>query len=289
MDAADGDRMANPRTIAEYFTSETRVRSDPPGSMSASHSRVAEVYMHPDELRQLAEAEESYWWHRGRQRIVRRVLARYVAPSSRILDVGCGPGGTTKSYSGSNHVLGVDASGESTRLARGRGLDVARMDATRLATRAQSWDAIVALDLIEHVDDDVAALREMREALRPGGTLVATVPAYQFLWSSHDEAVGHRRRYTKAQIVRAAREAGFEVELGAYVMTSILPLAMAVRLGERLRPRRGQPAASFTPVPRLVNAVLERVIALGPEPLPRVPMPFGLSIVLVARREAERG
>ena len=178
--------------------------------------------MRTDELRQLAEAEESYWWHRGRQRIVRRVLTRYVAPNSRILDVGCGPGGTTKSYSGANHVLGVDASDESTRLARGRGLEVALMDATHLATRAQSWDAIVALDLIEHVDDDVAALREMREALRPGGTLVATVPAYQFLWSSHDEAVGHRRRYTKGQLERVAREAGFEVVLGAYVMSSIL-------------------------------------------------------------------
>jgi SAM-dependent methyltransferase len=243
--------------------------------------------MRTDELRHLAEAEESYWWHRGRQRIVRRVLTRYVAPSSRILDVGCGPGGTTKSYSGANHVLGVDASAESTRLARGRGLEVARMDATHLATRPQSWDAIVSLDLLEHVDDDVAALREMRDALRPGGTLVATVPAYQFLWSSHDEAVGHRRRYTKGRLLRAAREAGFEVVLGAYVMSSILPLAMAVRLAERLRPRRGEPAASFTPVPRLVNAVLERVVALGPEPVPFVPVPFGLSIVLVARREAD--
>src|SRR5688572_18189873 len=99
-------------------------------SMSASRTRAFEVFMRTDELRHLAEAEESYWWHRGRQRIVRRVLTRYVAPNSRILDVGCGPGGTTKSYSGANHVLGVDASDESTRLARGRGLEVALMDAT---------------------------------------------------------------------------------------------------------------------------------------------------------------
>src|SRR5690606_18865966 len=153
-------------------------------------------------------------------------------------DVGCGPGGTTEAYTGDNRVLAVDASPESMQHARGRGLSVASMDASRLGVRPGSCDAVVSLDLIEHVADDLGALREMYAALRPGGVLVVTVPAYQFLWSAHDEAVGHLRRYTRGGLLRIAREAGFEVVLGTYTMSSILPAAMAVRLAERLRPRR---------------------------------------------------
>lgn len=240
--------------------------------------------MRADEVRQLAHTEESYWWHRGRQRIVKRVLARYVAPGSRILDVGCGPGGTTEAYTGDNHVLAVDASPESVRHAHERGLAVASMDAAHLGVRPGACDAVVSLDLIEHVADDVGALREMYETLRPGGVLIVTVPAYQFLWSAHDDAVGHLRRYTRGGLLRVAREAGFEVVLGAYAMSSILPAAMAVRLAERLRPRRGEPAARFIRLPGAVNGALERIIGLGPMPLRFVPIPFGLSIVLVARR-----
>jgi SAM-dependent methyltransferase len=181
-------------------------------------------------------------------------------------------------------VLAVDASTESARIARGRGLNVATMDATRLGVRPGSCDAVVSLDLIEHVPDDTLALREMFAALRPGGTLIVTVPAYQFLWSSHDDAVGHVRRYTKGGLLRVARDAGFEVVLGAYVMSSILPAAMVLRLAERLRPRREEPVANFTKLPRLVNATLERIVGFGPTPLRFVQLPFGLSIVLVARR-----
>jgi SAM-dependent methyltransferase len=241
--------------------------------------------MNNHEVRQLAHAEESYWWHRGRQRIIKRMLNRYVPAGARILDVGCGPGGTTNSYGRSGDVLAVDFSSESARLARERGLSVALMDATRLAVRPATFDAAVALDLIEHVDD-ARALRSMYEALRPGGTLIVTVPAYQFLWSSHDVAVGHLRRYTRGGLLRVARDAGFEVDLCAYAMSSILPAAMALRLAERLRPPRSEPRANFIKLPGFANAVLERIVGLGPSPLPFVPIPFGLSIVLVARRPA---
>ena len=240
--------------------------------------------MRAEEVRELALAEERFWWHRGRQRIVKRMLDCYVPRGARILDIGCGPGGTTLAYSESHNVLGVDASSESVRYARDRGIAVAMMDATRLGVRPDSCDAIVALDLLEHVADDARALREMYAALRPGGVLVATVPAYQFLWSSHDEAVGHLRRYTKGPLLRLVRAAGFEVTLGAYVMSSILPAAIVVRLAERLRPRRGEPAARFARLPRVLNVALERIVGFGPMPLRFVSIPFGLSIAVVARR-----
>ncbi|MFA7249208.1 MAG: class I SAM-dependent methyltransferase [Dehalococcoidia bacterium] len=240
--------------------------------------------MRIDEVRRLALVEETFWWHRGRQRIVKRILDRHVPPGARILDVGCGPGGTTLSFCDTYRVFGVDASIESTRTAQGRGIAAATMDATRLGVRPRSCDAIVSLDLLEHVDD-VEALREMHAALRPGGVLVVTVPAYQFLWSEHDEAVGHLRRYTRGGLQRLVQAAGFEVTLNAYVMSSILPAAIIVRLAGRVLPRRRtEPAAQFTKLPGFVNSLLERIVGLGPMPLRFVPIPFGLSIALVARR-----
>ena len=242
----------------------------------------------PDEVRLLAETEESFWWHRGRQRIVRRLLNRFVAPDARVLDIGCGPGGTTLAYASGRAVLGTDSSPESLRWARQRGLTVAAMDASRLAVASQSVDAVVALDILEHVPDDAAVVREAYRALRPGGVLVLTVPAYQFLWSSHDEAVGHLRRYTRRPLVRMVQEAGFQITVGEYTMAAILPAAIVVRLAERLRPPVAEPKAKFTPLPRPVSAILERIVGLGPIPIPLVPVPFGLSIVIVACRPQDR-
>jgi len=239
----------------------------------------------PDEIALLARTEESYWWHRGRQRIVRRLLDRYVAPDARVLDIGCGPGGTTLAYASGRRVVATDASPESLKWASERGLTVAAMDATRLAVAPATFDAVVALDILEHVHDDAAVLHEAYRALRPGGVLVVTVPAYQFLWSNHDDAVGHLRRYTRGPLVRMVRTAGFQIAVGEYTMAAILPAAIVVRLAERLRPPVAEPKAKFTPLPKVVSAVLERIVGLGPIPFPFLPIPFGLSVVIVARRE----
>lgn len=241
--------------------------------------------MKADEVRLLAETEESFWWHRGRQRIVRRLLHRFVSSGARVLDIGCGPGGTTLAYASGREILATDSSPESLRWARERGLSVAAMDASRLAVAPQSFDAVVALDILEHVPDDAAVIREAYRALRPGGVLVVTVPAYQFLWSSHDVAVGHLRRYTRRPLVTMVRECGFRVAVGEYTMATILPAAVIMRLAERLRPAAAEPTAKFTPLPRVVNAALERIVGLGPIPVPLVPVPFGLSIVVVAVKE----
>jgi SAM-dependent methyltransferase len=242
--------------------------------------------MNAIEVERLGGVEEKYWWHRGRQRIVQRVLSRYVPKGARILDLGCGPGGTTLAFSAFGEVIAADASLASVRRARARGLQVARMDATSIAIRSASCDAAVALDLLEHLPDDAMAVAEMYRVLRPGGHFIATVPAYQFLWSEHDDAVGHVRRYTKRPLERLLAEAGFETRLCTYTMSSILPAAIAMRLLERVKPRRPEPVANFVRVPGMVNAALERVVGFGPTPIAGLPMPFGLSLIAVAQKPA---
>ena len=170
------------------------------------------------------------------------------------------------------------------RHARARGLSVARGSAEKLPVRAAALDVVVALDVIEHLDDDRLALREMLRVLRPGGVLLATVPAYAFLWSSHDEALGHRRRYLRPQLRERVLDAGFEIALCSYIMGSILPIAIAVRLAERVLRRRGPAQSDYPTLPRFLNDALARLVGLGGHVAPIVSLPFGLSIMVVARR-----
>jgi len=120
--------------------------------------------------------------------------------------------------------------------------------------------------------------------LRPGGVLLATVPAYPFLWSSHDEALGHRRRYRRTELRARVAAAGFEIALCSYVMASILPVAIVVRLAERVWRREGPAESGYLTLPRPLNDLLARVVGLGGWLVPIMVLPFGLSIATVARR-----
>jgi SAM-dependent methyltransferase len=237
-----------------------------------------------EELERLADFEEWYWWHRARQTIVRRVLRRYAPPRAEILDLGCGTGATSAELLPFGGVIGLDVGAAALRHARRRGLAVAQASGERLPVRDAAVDVVVALDVLEHLDDDRGALAEIRRVLRPGGLLLATVPAYAFLWSSHDEALGHRRRYARGELRRRIAEAGFEIRLCSYVMASILPIAIAVRLSQRLRRRKAPPQSGYIALPRPVNDLLAHVAGLDGLIVPIVPLPFGLSIIAVARR-----
>jgi SAM-dependent methyltransferase len=244
--------------------------------------------MQASEIERLAHFEEWYWWHRARQAIVTRLLKRYGrGAEDRVLDVGCGAGATTIALRSSGRVLGVDFGPEAVSAARGRGLEVARMEAGGLAVQDGAFDVAVALDVLEHLDDDGAAARELHRALRPGGRLLVTVPAYQWLWSSHDEALGHRRRYRRGQLRAVLEAAGFDVALCAYVMTAALPPAVLIRMLERARSRpRSTPdsESGYVRIPGFLNTLLTRIVGFDGVLVGRVPLPFGLSVVAVARK-----
>jgi SAM-dependent methyltransferase len=209
----------------------------------------------------------------------------------RVLDVGCGTGATSAALAEFGRVFAVDLSAEAIRFAQSRGLETAAMNAGALAISDQAFQLVVALDVIEHLEDDRAAMDELRRVLAPGGRILVTVPAYKWLWSSHDVANGHWRRYRRGELKRLLEVSGFQVEVCSYVMMSMLLPAAAYRLLERLPGRHVDDADSevhFTPVPPALNWFLSHFASWGGYLAGRVWLPFGLSIAAVARLESAR-
>jgi len=241
--------------------------------------------MDAHEHQRMAEHEEWYWWHLARKAIVHRLIRRHAPASPRILDVGCGTGATTASLLCFGPVIGLDIGEAALRRARQRNLTVTRSNAVHLPLRNESFDVVVALDVFEHLDDDVAAIRSIRNTLAPDGVLIATVPAYEFLWSSHDIALGHKRRYVRGRLIQALEAGGLKVEVCSYVMAAILPVAAVIRLADRILPgRSAQRQSDYPAVPTFLNTLLTHVSAFDGRLIEWFNLPFGLSVLAVARR-----
>src|SRR4051794_36701975 len=187
-------------------------------------------------------AADVHWWHRGRRRIVEAELeALAVPPGGALLDAGCGSGHVLDLLSRYGSALGIDPDIRSVALTRARGHDAVVAELPTLPFDDGAFVVTTCLDVLEHLDDDVAALAELERVTAPAGALLVTVPAYQMLWSSHDIANEHVRRYDARRLRRVCARARWHVERITYFNSLLLPPAAAVRLAERLRrrPRRG--------------------------------------------------
>jgi SAM-dependent methyltransferase len=243
--------------------------------------------MTPDELQTMLSSDERHWWYRGRRRVLRAQLDRLpLAPGARLLDAGCGSGRTLDELVRYGRVSGIDLSPQAVAAAQRRGHQDVRVGRVEQLPFADgTFDVVTCLDVIEHTPDDRASLAELRRVARPGGLLLVTVPAYQGLWSWHDEVNLHFRRYDSASLRAAAREAGWEVVGDTHFNSLLLAPAAAVRLAQRRRRRHAHSDLDLTP-PRL-NGLLElplrleaRLVAAGTR------LPAGLSLLAVLRRSA---
>ena len=229
------------------------------------------------------EEDRSHWWFRGRLAVLLATLRRALpARPVRLLELGCGSGNVLAALSEFGEAVGMDAHDDLTAAARAAGLDVRVGHLPDNLGVPPGWaEVVLLLDVIEHVDDDVATLSAARAGVAEGGLLVVTVPAYRWLWSGHDEVLGHRRRYTARELRTAVERAGFRVVRVSYFNTLLFPFLVVVRGWKRLRGDRGhdlhRPA---TPL----NWLLERIFALERHLVPRLALPFGASLVLIGRR-----
>jgi SAM-dependent methyltransferase len=256
-----------------------------------------------EEFRAHVAVDEHHWWFRGRRRVIAARLARLELPSGcDVLDAGCGSGRTMDELRRYGRVSGFDLNPLAVEYAQARGhAEVRRARVEEIPWSDESFDLITCLDVIEHTPDDVASLRELRRVARPGATLLATVPAYQLLWSSHDVANHHYRRYRRPGLLAAARSAGWEPVGWTYFNSILLAPAAVVRLSEPLRRRRraGRAHSHLEMTPRWLDRVLELPLRAEAAAIRRgLRLPAGLSLMGVfrpatspqtAREEAVKG
>jgi len=236
------------------------------------------------EFELLDEIEEDHWWFVGKRILLRSLLAGLPA-GGRMLDLGCGTGGILRDWMSSNRCVGVDRSQLALQICARRGFDVlARADLTKMPFRRGSFDAVLLMDVIEHLADDVGFLEQAKRMMAPEGRIMIAVPAFQLLWSQHDVTFEHHRRYSTAQLVDVVRRAGLEPERTTCTNFVQFPVALVWRLASyRLGVGRVAPKHDFWPVPRWLNALLASLYRFEAWWLRRRDVPFGVSVVCIAR------
>ncbi len=235
--------------------------------------------MDDDELRRSAALEERHWWYSGRRALIRRLMKK--VPAGRAIDVGPGPGGNAAVLRDLGwEVTGVELTETGAELCARRGVAVVRGDATRLPVADERVDLVMSTDVWEHVEDHETVASESFRVLRPGGRLLVAVPAGKDMWSGHDVALGHVRRYERQELLDLVERHGFVVHDIASWNVLLRPVATWRRGGNQGVPDEGR--SEMEEVAGPVNAGLRAAIAVE-SLLPVGGLP-GLSLVVRAFR-----
>jgi SAM-dependent methyltransferase len=245
--------------------------------------------MNTAEYERMYRLEDSYWWFVARHRMIEALLqSRYGPPGAlhprlTILDVGCGTGAMSRRLTRWGQVVSADFSLDALRYSRRRGLcHLVCADAMRLPLASGRFDLVIAMDMLEHLPDDQAALREFYRALKPGGAMIATVPAYPHLWSEHDVALMHYRRYLRLELHERLCSAGFDLVKLSHTMTLLYPLVALQRRWNARKPPHSPPEAAMPHFPAPVNSALTGLLGLENALARRFNFPFGVTILCIA-------
>ncbi len=243
--------------------------------------------MNRDYYLQMRRLEDRHWWFVARRNLICAALKRFCTTENPLtLDMGCGTGGTLDRLREFAQPVGLDLEPLALSLCRERGHgNLVLASATALPFAEGTFDAAIALDVLEHIPDDKLAARELARALKPGGVAVVTVPAYQSLWSGHDVALMHQRRYRAEEVRRLLEGAGLQIVQLSYTVSALLPAVWVVRkLQNVLQKKDTVPHADARPTPEPFNGILRCLLDAEAKLALRVSLPFGLTIFAVARK-----
>jgi SAM-dependent methyltransferase len=235
----------------------------------------------------MAKQEREYWWHIGRLRIIQTYIDKVLGTSTdvQILNIGCGTGGTIDLLEQYGTVDNVDISNEAIKFMKKNGYKrLYKVDDIDLPFKDKSYDLICAFDVLEHIAKESSALKEWYRVLKPGGSLIITVPAYQWLWSNHDVSLEHKRRYTKKRLGLATTKAGFLVNKSSYAIVFSLPLIIAFRFINKLSHQDASEETSYVKVPKQINSLFTKLLYVEARLHQFMPFPAGTSVIAVLHR-----
>lgn len=236
--------------------------------------------MEHDEYAKMFAAEDHYWWFVARRNLALTLLD---SESDPVLDFGCGTGVALSKLQSLGVAIGLDRSEEALKFCRQRGLhQLVLADGTKIPLATDQIASAIALDIFEHIAEVELALAEVQRVLKPGGRLVLSVPAFQWLWGPHDVALMHQRRYTKSLMRQQLVVAGFEVEKLSYSVFFLFPVVVLVRILDRFR--KGPAKVSLPKVPEWLNKILIGLQALETPLIKTTGLPWGSSVVAIARK-----
>lgn len=231
--------------------------------------------------------EDSHWWYVGRRAILESFLQEIIEKSAtknpRILDVGCGTGGNLEMLQKFGAAEGVDVSDDALEFCQSKGLTVHKGLAEEMPFEDELFDIVTALDVVEHLDDDIAGLKEMNRVLKTGGRTLIFVPAFMWLWGVQDDVSNHRIRYTKRQIVERLEKSGFEIERATYANWTFFAPILG---GRTLMKITGiKPESENNVNVSALNGVFGKIFGAERFWLKNFDFPFGVSIVITAKKK----
>lgn len=235
---------------------------------------------------QMSELEDEHWWFLAKRQIVRLAIekhARDIDNSASILDAGCGTGGNLKYFSGLfKNLKGMELEETARELAKqktGAEIKYGKFP-DEIPFYDEEFDVVLMLDVLEHLDDDVSALKNIRQKIKKGKYIAVTVPAFNFLWSRHDDIHHHKRRYTLIELKDKLNNSGFEVVYGSYFYFFLFPLIALYKILNNKNEDNLKPTADF------INKFLLNIMELEALLMSVLRLPWGSSVVMLARNHS---
>ncbi len=228
----------------------------------------------------------AHWWFAGRRKIIFDQLRRFVSGGNVLVEVGCGTGYTIGQVPGFRKKIGIEKSTEALRYFRSReAVSMIQGEIPELPLKEKSADVVMALDVLEHIDDDFAASRSLGKICKKGGFLLVTVPAFQFLWSGEDVISMHKRRYKIKGLKEVLLAGGFKIKKISYFNFFLMPPMLAFILWSRIFKRENLKKTNMFELPGFINSILTKLFSSESAILKWTSLPFGSSIIALCEKE----
>lgn len=237
----------------------------------------------------LYNMEEKHWWLITRKSLILRFLSDIYKNNTfdgnrQILDMGCGSGYMAEKLCRFGAVTGIDPADEALRYCGKNKFNALKGSLDEVSFESNRFDLITCLDVLEHINDDLKVLRESFRICKNGGFMIVTVPAHQFLWSSHDKVNHHVRRYSKKELEQKIRKAGFEIQKLSYAYCATFPMLLTVRSIKNIFAKKDKATSDLSTVPLFLNKLLVLMLNIEIEILQKINLPWGSSLVCVAKK-----